>query len=404
MNLRRLAVDAGIVVALAAATAVTTGWLLFDTSVPSGKQSEGGWQTIWWAATGLGLATMLLRTRYPLVALAGASIMSLVHLTVAATWFTSLTPLLAAVPIAMYTVAAQSHRRAVLYAALATAVAGLCLPRLLHYPAPVIGAWRGSWLLPPAVVAAAWLLGDRNRTRQAYLHQARQRADDLERERDQHAQLVAAAERARIARELHDVVAHSLSVIVLQAHAGAAELDQRSHPTHAALTTIAATGRESLAEMRRLLGLTRPDGIELAPLPNLADLPALVERIRAANLPVRLTITGDGAALPATVQLSAYRITQEALTNTLRHAGPDATAEVTIHYRSDAVELAVTDTGCGAKHTPDVRLTNGLRGMRERVTMLGGTFTAGNRPGGGFQVHANLPATLPAEPLSAEPA
>jgi signal transduction histidine kinase len=409
MRLRRWAVDAGIVAALAAATAGTNRWLLFwpvfdpvgnGIKAASPPPSLG----LWWLATVIGLASMLLRGAYPLVALAGSVGMSLVHLTVAAGVVDLSAPLLAAAPIAMYAVASRSTRRLVSCAALACAAGLLCVPRLLHYPPLVNGDLHGSWLLPPAAVAVGWLLGEHSRTRQAYLRQARQRADDLEREREQHAQLVAAAERARITRELHDVVAHSLSIIVLQAHAGAAELDQSSHPTHAALATIAATGRQSLAEMRRLLGLTRPDAVELAPLPDLGDLPDLVERIRGANLPVRLSVSGECGALAGTVQLTAYRIVQEALTNALRHAGPGATAEVTIHCAPSAVDITVIDTGRGAGGPAPNQLTNGLRGMRERADMLGGTFAAGNRPGGGFQVHATLPTTVDDPARSPEPA
>jgi len=394
MNLRRLAVDAGIAVALAVATAATSGWqLLAIMSIDVTEKIDGETLSgLWWAATGIGLASLLVRGSYPLATLAGSIVMNLVHLTLTIDWMPSLTPLLAAAPIAMYSVAAASTSRTMSYAALAVTVGALCLPKLLDYAPPLDTTLRGSWLLPSAAVAIAWLLGDHSRTRQAYLQQARQRADDLERERDQQAELAAATERARIARDLHDAVAHSLSVIVLQAHAGAAELDQPSHPTNTALMTIATTGRESLAEIRQLLAATRPGDAELAPLPGLAAVPGLVERIRAAHLPVRLTVTGDDTAQPASVQLSAYRIVREALTNTLRHAGPDATVDVTIHSGPGGVEVTVTDTGLGARNAPDPRLTNGMRGMRERAAALGGTLSAGNRPGGGFQVHACLPA------------
>jgi signal transduction histidine kinase len=148
--------------------------------------------------------------------------------------------------------------------------------------------------------------------------------------------------------------------------------------------------------MRRLLGLDRPDETEFAPLPGAADLPALAARVRAAGLPVDLRVRGDLTALPTGVGLSAYRIVQEALTNALKHAGPQATVHIDVCHQSGAVELTVADTGRGSGGTPDELRGNGLRGMRERVALLGGTFAAGDVAGGGFRVRARLPlAAMP---------
>jgi signal transduction histidine kinase len=248
-------------------------------------------------------------------------------------------------------------------------------------------------LLLPAVMAVAWLAGDRARTRRLYLEQVTARARDAERDRDRQAQLAAAAERASIARDLHDVVAHGLSIVVVQAQAAAGAMDKRPAIAQAALASIVATGRDSLAEMRRLLGLTRPQDPDLAPVPGLHGLPGLAERVRAAGLPVSLRLDGDTGAAPAGVGLCAYRIAQEALTNALRHAGPGATVDLTLHCGAERIELTVRDTGRGAGDAPDERRGNGLRGMRERVAMLGGTVTAGDAPDGGFQVRAELPLT-----------
>jgi signal transduction histidine kinase len=332
------------------------------------------------------MAALLLRRRFPLVALAVTGGMALVHFTGVRI---GLTPVDAAAPVALYTVA-NAARRPLSYAALAVSVGGALLPKLLAMPA---GPWREASLIPPVAMVVAWLVGDRARTRRLYLEQLTARARDLERDRDRQAELAVAAERARIARDLHDAVAHGLSIVVIQAQAAAGAMEKRPATAQAALAAIVATGRDSLAEMRRLLGLTRPDGPDLAPLPGLRDLPGLVERVRAAGLPVSLRVDGDAGAVSPGVGLCAYRIAQEALTNALRHAGPTVTADVAVHCGSDRLELTVRDTGRGAGGEPDERQGNGLRGMRERVAMLDGTVTIGDAPDGGFQVRAVLPMT-----------
>jgi signal transduction histidine kinase len=201
------------------------------------------------------------------------------------------------------------------------------------------------------------------------------------------------AERARIARELHDIVAHHLSVVVLQAAGARAS----GRPADRALEKIEHSGRQALTEMRRLLGMLREPDEEpvLTPQPGLGELPALAESVRAAGLPVRLVVDGDGAALPAAVDVSAYRIVQEALTNVLKHAG-SAHAEVSIGYVDDSVTIEVTDDGPGLEAADRVRAEatqggRGLTGMRERVALFGGDLRAGPRPDGGFTVRACLP-------------
>jgi signal transduction histidine kinase len=211
----------------------------------------------------------------------------------------------------------------------------------------------------------------------------------LARERTAH--LAVAEERARIARELHDVVAHGLSVIAIQADGAEAALDRDPALARRPLSAIRQSAEESLAEMRRLLGVLREDGAgaDLAPQPGLAQLPALVERTRAAGVPVTLMVEGEPRALPAGLDLSAFRIVQEALTNVSKHAA-GAPASVQVDWRDDALALRVRDTGTGR----DVRVNgagHGLVGMRERVKLHGGTLRTGALPGGGFEVWAELP-------------
>ena len=199
-------------------------------------------------------------------------------------------------------------------------------------------------------------------------------------------------ERGRIARELHDVVAHAISVIVLQARGGRRLLDSEPDETRGALDTIEHTGQQALVEMRRLVGLLRESDEELAlaPQPSLSQLDRLLAQVRAAGLPVELSIEGEPVELPPGVDLSAYRIVQEALTNTLKHAG-NAHAEVTIRYCADSLELVVVDDGYGSDEGARSNGGHGLVGMQERVAMLGGSLQAGPRESGGFLVSATLP-------------
>src|SRR5215471_12447088 len=202
------------------------------------------------------------------------------------------------------------------------------------------------------------------------------------------AEQAAAAERARIARELHDIIAHHLSVVVLQAAGARAS----GKPAGAALEKIEHSARQALEETSRLLNVLRDPGEEagLAPQPGTGDLDALAAAVRAAGLPVNLVIDGDLAAIPATVDVSVYRIVQEALTNVLKHAGP-ARAEVTIGCEQDAVTIEVTDNGTGQPGNGSPGGGHGLAGMRERAAAFGGELAAGPRPGGGFAVRARLP-------------
>ncbi|MDX6554570.1 MAG: hypothetical protein QOD86_765 [Miltoncostaeaceae bacterium] len=212
----------------------------------------------------------------------------------------------------------------------------------------------------------------------------------MQEERDA-ARAAIADERARIARELHDVVAHAISVIVLQARGGRRLLDTEPEEARGALSTIERTGQQALTEMRRLVGLLREDGpdLPLAPQPGLGRLVALVGQVRDAGLPVELAVEGAPVGVPPGVDLSAFRIVQEALTNALKHAGP-ARARVLLRYEPDGIWLDVSDDGTGGAGGAD-GMGHGLAGIRERVALFGGDMDAGPREGGGFAVRARLP-------------
>jgi signal transduction histidine kinase len=231
-----------------------------------------------------------------------------------------------------------------------------------------LGFWEAMAIY--AVFAAAWLLGDNLRARRE-----RQRAN-LRR--------AAAEEQARVGREVHDIIGHSVSVMTIQAAAAGDAFDSRPEQVREALRAIETTGRETLSELRRLLA---GDAAGFAPSPGLARLDALVDRVRAAGLEVELTSPGALDAIPASVDLSAYRIVQEALTNTLKHAHA-STARVDIRATNGTLEIAVVDDGRGAG---DSAPGHGIIGMRERAVRFGGSLTAGPAPEGGFVVHARIP-------------
>jgi signal transduction histidine kinase len=245
------------------------------------------------------------------------------------------------------------------------------------------------------VFLTAWVLGDRMRTGRAYTAALEERAQRLEQEREAQAKAAVREERTRIARELHDVVAHNVSVIVVQATAAGRVLDaDDADPAgvREALGTIEATGRAALAELRTVLGALRTDQDDHArtPQPGLAKLPELVQRTREAGLPVELRIRGEHRALPPGVDLSAYRIVQEALTNALKHASPTS-ATVLVRYQPNRLDLQVSNDDRGASPTGRHRGGQGLVGMRERVLLFEGDFQAGPLPGGGFSVQASFP-------------
>ena len=247
-----------------------------------------------------------------------------------------------------------------------------------------------------ATGTAAVALGFAIRLRRAQLAALRDRAEQLEIERDQRSRLAAATERARVAREMHDVLGHSLSVIITLADGGAYATDTAPERGKQALRLIGDTGRTSLAELRRMLGVLREQGGEpaLSPQPGLADLDALCRQIRAAGPRVEYRSAGDLDTLDAGVQLAAYRIVQEALTNTLKHAGADTRIHLVLRLDDGRLHIAVRDNGQPVTATGE---GHGVIGMRERAAMYGGTVTAGPAPGGGWAVTADLdPESRPA--------
>jgi signal transduction histidine kinase len=248
------------------------------------------------------------------------------------------------------------------------------------------GTRPGAWL----AFAIAWLVGRDLRRRRQRVADLEDRAERLEREREEQALLAVAEERGRIARELHDVIAHGVSVIVVQAQAGPHLLGDPQRAS-GVFRAIESSGRDALVELRRLLGILRSGDEQLAigPQPGLGSLESLVEQVRASGLSVELRIEGEPVHLPAGIDLSAYRIVQEALTNVVKHAG-DAAAEVVIRYRQRALELDVVDEGHGRTASRNGS-GHGLIGMRERVALYGGTLEAGVRDNGGYAVRARLP-------------
>ena len=255
-----------------------------------------------------------------------------------------------------------------------------------------------EFLINLLALALAWTVGVTVRTRRAYVASLEARAALLEREREDNARLAVALERGRIARELHDVVAHSVSVVVVQAAAAERLIDADPAGAREAMRIVASVGREALGEMRRVLDVLRDSGAGggLAPQPGIDELDALARRMADAGLPVELSVQGEERPLPASAALSAYRIVQESLTNTLRHAGP-ARARVMLRYLPDALEIRVSDNGAGARASAvSEGGGHGLIGMRERVALFGGELEAGPRPEGGYAVLARIPTVEPA--------
>ncbi len=308
--------------------------------------------------------------------------------------------------IAPYSVAVYGSRRLQRASAVGAGVALLALA----LPTGLASSARDSMASVLVVGVVAWLVGNTIRERRGRFVDLEDRAARLERERELEARRAVAEERLRIARELHDVVAHNLSVVVVQAQAAQRMLDRDTERAREVVVSIEGTGREALDEMRQLLGVLRgvapagegPDdgeGEAFGPQPGLARLGELVEQVRGAGLPVTLRVEGAERPLGAAADLSAFRIVQEALTNILKHAGP-AHAEVVLSYGGRDLELTVNDDGRGAAAAFDrdhggaaglPSSGHGLVGMRERVALFDGELTAGPRPGGGYQIRARLP-------------
>ncbi|TDC78196.1 two-component sensor histidine kinase [Micromonospora sp. KC606] len=266
------------------------------------------------------------------------------------------------------------------------------------------------------VTGGVWLAALNVRTRRLYVLTLEERAATLEREREAEARAAVAGERARMARELHDVVAHSMAVMIVQADGARFMLDRDPETAKVAVKVVADTGRQALEEMRRLVdvlreqsppepaaapGVADPDGVGVAEpehrRPVAAELPALLDRFRDAGLRVRHTVRGEPPALPPGLDLTVYRVVQEALTNTLKHAGVGADVTVTLDHGPVAVVVRVDDDGHGRPPVaPRPSGGHGLIGMRERIGVYDGSLTAGPRPAGGWQIEARLP--LPSTP------
>ena len=251
----------------------------------------------------------------------------------------------------------------------------------------------GGLLANLALYAVAFLVGANLTSRRTRVEALEERAAALEREQEEEARRAVSEERLRIAQELHDVVAHSMGVIAVQAGAGVHVIDTDPAEAKRALEAISATSRTTLTEIRRLLGVLRDDegAAAYAPAPGTDDLRALVAELTAAGVPTELHLHGETTDVPKGVELTAYRIVQEALTNVLKHGGPGASARVEVTFVPGAVDVEVADDGRGIDLSAAPAGGHGLVGMRERVGVYGGTLDAGPRPAGGFRVRAHLP-------------
>ncbi|WP_037574788.1 sensor histidine kinase [Phaeacidiphilus oryzae] len=382
-------------------TLVDSGWglLLLVLAALAGRGVRPGGYHLWsvYLAFCLALAVLLsLRRRWPNAVTAAAAALGLFQLA-AGFHPTSADVALLAIAYTAANVGRPWASRLALFAGLLAGPLTALRFEIGIPPQPMLErALFGLFFSTP--LAACWVLGRLTRTRRAYYAQLEDRAARLERERDAQSKIAVAAERARIARELHDVVAHNVSVMIVQADGAAYVLDSSPEQARNALETIASTGRQALAEMRRLLGILRSSdaGDAYVPQPGVEQLPELIEQARTSGLPVVLSVQGEPRALPRGVELTAYRIVQEALTNVRKHGGPGASATVRLAFGTDGLDLAVEDDGRGstaelAREGGRDGLGHGLIGMRERVGMVGGSIRAEPLPGGGFGILARLP-------------
>ena len=293
----------------------------------------------------------------------------------------------AAVLIALYWVALDGSLLEVALAA-GTVELGAIMAAARWSPTAPLKVWVGL----SGLATAAAVLGISIRQRRALLASLHEKAARLEFERDQEGRLGAAAERARIAREMHDIVAHNLSVMIALADGATYAMDTSPERAAQATQRVSATGREALVEMRRLLGVLREESEArpLEPQPSLGRLDELLARVHAAGIPVTMDLDGDPHELADGVQLTVFRVAQEALTNTLKHADRPTCAHLALSCRPGQVELEVTDTGSGRAVAGLGGRGRGLHGMRERAATYGGKLEAGPRPQGGWRVHLRL--------------
>jgi signal transduction histidine kinase len=331
------------------------------------------------------LVPLIWRRRFPLSTFAFVAVVALAQWLAGVELAADLSLL-----VYLYTVASRYPMRVAVLAAgvleVGTLMAAVRWPQTLQ--------WNEAFVLLSGPALASLMLGANVRHRRHALGALTQRAEQLEHERDQQAMIAAAGERTRIAREMHDVVAHSLSVMVTLSEGAA--LKQAAEPVRAneAMRQVSSTGRQALDEMRRLLGVLRtedaPDSRQ--PQPGTAQIDGLLDRVRATGLAADLTISGTPAAMPPGAELTVYRIVQEALTNTLKHAAGATRVSVVITHRPGSVTVDVHDDGTGRPVRPEAGTAgHGLTGMRERAAVYGGTVSAGPGPAGGWRIHADLP-------------
>jgi signal transduction histidine kinase len=369
-------VDAALAVAVAAGTVPQ---LEYHTRDSSGRFAE------YLVFSALLVIPLIWRQRRPLSTFAFVAVVALAQWIVGVELAANVTLL-----VYLYTVTSRYPMRV---GVLATGVVEVgTLMAALRWPQTRL--WPETFLLLSGPVVASLLLGANVRHRRNALNVLTQRAEQLERERDQQAMIAAADERTRIAREMHDVVAHSLSVMVTLSEGAA--LKQAAEPERAstAMRQVSTTGRQALDEMRRLLGVLRTEDARQSrqPQPGTAQIDGLLDRVRATGLAAGSTVTGTPAAMPPGAELTVYRIVQEALTNTLKHAAEPTRVSVAIAHRPGSVTVDVHDDGARRPVRPDAGTAgHGLTGMRERAAVYGGTVSAGPDPAGGWRVHAHLP-------------
>ncbi|GAA3101918.1 sensor histidine kinase [Streptosporangium carneum] len=376
--------DAALAVVLAASAA------LYASPLPpaaQGRPGEPGGLGLGLAVAGCLSLTLRRRRPFPMLLLVGLASVATASLGLGAL------PLWPAALVLVYTVAA--HR------GLALSLGALAWSLACHVASTAADGGLGDWtvhLLAAVLTVTVWITGRSARLRRAYMAELRDRAERTERAREADTRAARVEERSRIARELHDVVAHHVSVMTVQASAARRVLATNPDGALEALSAIEEMGRTAMAEMRNIVGVLRTDAApaERNPQPGVGEIPTLVEQMREAGLRTQLWIEGERGALPPGVDLAAYRLVQEALTNSLRHAGPLARAWVTVRHEHGQLAVRVEDDGQGAggarpgEQTGE-RTGHGLVGIRERVALYGGVLRIGPRPEGGFEVNARFP-------------
>ena len=373
---RRL-VDAAVAVILLALTAIP----LATDSLHAGQRPSDVWAYLLTVALCVPFA---LHRRYPVAAITVACCALVLYAVGRYSAYPGLPIFVLVAGISLH----STRRRALLAAGLAAVAISVAV-----WLQPEGVATASTWVASLLALAVAWLWGENLRNRRARWAAMEERARRLEAEREERDRQAVTAERLRIARELHDVVAHSMSVIAVQSGVANHVIDSRPAQARQALATIEATSRSALVELRRLLGVLRQGDdpvASLEPNPGLAELGRLADQIRSAGVEVELKVEGEPGDLPPGVDLSAFRIAQEGLTNVLKHGG--RVARMLVRYSPGAVAVEIADDGrAGADEAPGDGTGHGLIGMRERVAVFGGELTAGPVPGGGYRMAARLP-------------